>query len=144
MRFPMLILFSAGIGEIHVKMQVSLGESSLEHRAKHSGQLPWRALNTLNKIYVSWCQATHVLILLKSEIDSHSVVSDSLQPHGLQPTRLLCPWNSPSKDTGVGCHSLFQGMFPAQGWNPGLLYCRQILYHLSHQGSPHYNLDYPI
>ena len=37
---------------------------------------------------------------------NHSVVSDSLQPHGLQPTRLLCPWDSPGKNTGVGCHFL--------------------------------------
>ena len=40
------------------------------------------------------------------------------------------------QDTGVGCHSLLQGIFPTQGSNPGLLHCRQILYHLSHQGSP--------
>ena len=38
--------------------------------------------------------------------------------------------------TGVGCHSLFQGIFPTWGLNPGFLHCRQILYHLSHQGSP--------
>ena len=49
--------------------------------------------------------------------------------------RVLCPWNSPGKNTGVGCHSLLQGLFPAQGSNPGLLYCRQIFYHLSHWGS---------
>ena len=36
------------------------------------------------------------------------VVSDSLQPHGLQPTRLLCPWDFPGKNTGVGCHFLLQ------------------------------------
>ena len=39
---------------------------------------------------------------------------DSLRPHGLQPTRLLCPWDFPSKDTGVGCHFLLQGIFPTQ------------------------------
>ena len=39
-----------------------------------------------------------------------SVVSDSVQPHGLQPTRLLCPWDSPGKHTGVGCHFLLQCM----------------------------------
>ena len=37
---------------------------------------------------------------------SHSVMSDSYQPHGLQPTRLLCPWDFPGKSTGVGCHCL--------------------------------------
>ena len=45
--------------------------------------------------------------------------------------------DSPGKNTRVGCHALFLGIFPTQGWNPmqGLLHCRQILYHLSHQGS---------
>ena len=59
-------------------------------------------------------------------------MSDSLRPHGLQPVRLLCPWDSPGKNTGVGCHSLLQGIFLTQGWNPGLLHRRQILYRLSH------------
>ena len=66
---------------------------------------------------------------------SHSVLSDSLWSHGLYLTRLLCPWNSPSKNTGVGCHFLLQGTFLTQGSNPGLLHCRQIFYHLSYQGS---------
>ena len=43
--------------------------------------------------------------------------------------------DSPGKNTGVGCHSLLQGIFPTQGSNLGLLHCRQILYHLSHQGN---------
>ena len=46
------------------------------------------------------------------------------------------PGDSPDKTTGVGCHFLHQGIFPTQGLNPSLLYCRQILYWLSHQGSP--------
>ena len=49
-----------------------------------------------------------------------SVVSDSLRHHGLQPTRLLCPWASPGKNTGVGCHALLQGIFPTQGSNQSL------------------------
>ena len=44
--------------------------------------------------------------------------------------------DSPGKSSGVGCHALLQGIFPTQGSNPGLLHCRQILYFLSHQGSP--------
>ena len=44
----------------------------------------------------------------------------SLRPHGLQPTRLLCPWNSPGKNTGVGCHAHLHGIFPTQGSNPHL------------------------
>ena len=45
-------------------------------------------------------------------------MSNSLWPHGLHPTRLLCPWDSPGKNTGVGCHALLQGIFPTQEWNP--------------------------
>ena len=44
--------------------------------------------------------------------------------------------DSPGKNTGVGYHALLQGTVPTQGWNPGLLHFRQILHHLSHQGSP--------
>ena len=44
--------------------------------------------------------------------------------------------NSPGKNTGVGCHALLQGIFPAQGLNPGLPHCRWILYQLTHQGNP--------
>ena len=80
----------------------------------------------------------------KSESDSHSVVSDFLQPHRLYPTRLLCPWDSPGKNIGVNCHALLQGTFLTQESNMDILHCRRTLYHLSHQGSPHYNLDYPI
>ena len=72
---------------------------------------------------------------------SHLVVSDSFRPHGLQPTRLLYPWDSPGKNTGVGCHFLLQQIFPTQGSNPGLPHCRQTLYHLSHQGSQYRQID---
>ena len=44
--------------------------------------------------------------------------------------------NSPGQESGVGSHSLLQGIFPTQGLNPGLVHCRQIFYQLSHQGSP--------
>ena len=48
---------------------------------------------------------------------------------------VLHPWDSPGKNTGVGCHSLLQRIFPTQGSNPGLLNWGQPLHHLSHQGS---------
>ena len=60
--------------------------------------------------------------------------SDSFQPNGVLPTRLLHPWNFPGKSTGVGCHFLLQGIFLTQGLNPDLPYCRQTLYCLSHWG----------
>ena len=70
---------------------------------------------------------------------SHSVLSDSLQPHRLQPTRLLCPWDSPGKSSGVGCHFLFQGIFPTRGQNPCLLHWQAgfaWFFFFNHQGSP--------
>ena len=66
-----------------------------------------------------------------SERESRSVLSDSSQLHGL-----YSPWNSPGQNTGVGSLSLLQGIFQIQGSNPGLPHCRQILYQLSHKGSP--------
>ena len=51
-------------------------------------------------------------------------------------SRILCPWNSLGKNTGVGSHSLLQGIFLTQGSNPGPLQYRWILYQLSHEGSP--------
>ena len=68
-----------------------------------------------------------------------SVMTNSLQPCGLQPARLLCPWDSPDKNTGVGCHSLLLEIFSTQGSNIPLL---RILHWqvdslpLSHLGSP--------
>ena len=63
--------------------------------------------------------------------ESHSVVSDSLWPHGLYSS-----WNSPGQSTGVGSLSLLLGIFPTQESNQGLLRCRWILYQLSYQRSP--------
>ena len=73
----------------------------------------------------------------------------TLQPHGLWPSRLLSPWGSPGKNTGVGCHFLLQGIFLTQGLNPGLPHCRQILYLSEPPGNSyagfirwHYSVDF--
>ena len=66
-------------------------------------------------LYYSYFPLSNVLML------SHPVESESLQPHGLQPGRLLCPWDSSGKNTVVGCHFLLQGIFPTQGSNSSLL-----------------------
>ena len=83
-------------------------------------------------IYVHICICTYVYMCGLSG----SVMSDSLRPQGLQHTRLLCPWDSLGKNTGLGCHALLQGIFPTQGLNQGLPHCRQILHQLSYKGSP--------
>ena len=63
--------------------------------------------------------------------ESRSAVSHSLWPHWL-----YSPYNSPGQDAGVGSLSLLQGTFATQGSSPGPLHCWQILYQLSHKGSP--------
>ena len=63
------------------------------------------------------------------EIESCSVMSNSLRPHGL-----YSPWNSLGQNTGISSLSLLQGIFPTQGLNPGLPHCRQTLNQLSHKG----------
>ena len=75
---------------------------------------------------------------------SCSAVSDSLRPHGLSPQGSSALGIFSGKDTGVGCHVLLQGILPTQRSNPGLLHCRRILYHLSHQGRPRIQQWQPI
>ena len=60
------------------------------------------------------------LAALKFESVSHSVSPAVCNPMGYNPARLLCSWNSPDENTGVGYHSLLQGIFPTQGLNPSI------------------------
>ena len=82
---------------------------------------------------VTWGNKAGLTEMLAASIFkwSCSVMSNSLQPHGLYSS-----WNSPGQNTEVCSLSLLQGIFPTQGSNPGLSHCRQILYQLSHKGSP--------
>ena len=70
-------------------------------------------------------------LLELSESESGSVLSNFLQPHGP-----YISWNFPGQNTRVGSLCFLQGIFPTHRLNPGLLHCRQILYQLSHKGSP--------
>ena len=78
--------------------------SNRKHKLVFVMQSSW-----LKKITSRWFQ--------KERKWSHSVVSDSLRPHELQPTRVLCLRDFPGKNTGVGCHFFLQGIFPTQGSN---------------------------
>ena len=69
---------------------------------------PWERNSIRDEVVLHACYVT-------------SVTSDSVRPYGLQPIRLLCPWDSPGKNIGVAGHTLLQGIFPAQGSNPHLL-----------------------
>ena len=72
---------------------------------------------------------------------SHSVVSGSLWPHGLQPARFLCLWNFPGKNIGVGCYFLLQGIFLTHGWKPRLLHRQVDSSSLNHLGSPSWHVS---
>ena len=119
--------------------------SSLKHRLHHNSnkcciaQCHLSENQKINCIDPRRANNTKLIIIEKKVklIEAQSC-QNSLQPHEPQPTRLLCPWDSPSKNTRVGSPSLFQGIFLIQGSNPGLLHCKHMLYCLSHQGSPNY------
>ena len=67
-------------------------------------------------------------------------MSDSLRPHGLLPTRLLCPWDFPGKNTGLACHFLLQGILQIHGLNPCLLHRQTDSSPLSHLASPYIDM----
>ena len=97
----------------------------------------------INSLPISFHSSFISLCVLKVKVKLLScVVSDSLRPHGLQPARLLRPWDFPGKSTRVGCHFLLQRIFPTQASNLGLPHCRQTLYSLNHQGRQYYFLFY--
>ena len=85
---------------------------SLYRLAKNSNKLQW--LSKQIEQYVT--RLLHIVKFQTKWSETRSVVSDSVRPHGLQLTRLLCPWNSPGKNTGVGSHPFHQGTLP----NPGI------------------------
>ena len=78
-------------------------------------------------IYMCVCVYNIHIYIYMQACSVISAMSDSLQPHGLQPAKPLCPWNFPGKNTEMGFHFLLQGIFPTQGLNSHLLHFRQIL-----------------
>ena len=105
---------------------------------RNHNSLPWLINNTSNIFPAVLLGKLLKNVLPQEKLKSESCpdMSDALWLPGLLPARLLCPWNFPGKKTRVGSHFLPQKIFPTQGSNLGLLHCRQILYHLSQQGSP--------
>ena len=99
------------------------------HPAQGSRQKSAAGFWLLTQGQQEWERSCAVLCLV-------TVLSDSLWPHKLQSTRLLCPWDSPGKNTRGVVMPSSRGIFPIQGSNPGLLHCRWVLYRLSHQGNP--------
>ena len=91
-----------------------------------------------------WLEGVTETLQSQAVCVSRSIVSNSLGP----PWTVACQapsvlGDSRGKNSGVGCHVLFQGIFPTQVSNPNLLHCRQILYHLSHEGNSPYEKNLP-
>ena len=118
------------------------------HGISQASMLEWVAMSfsSLSTFFRQWGERflihtwklfqEHLHYAYSLESESHSVMSNSLQPH-----RLYSPWNSLGQNTGVGSLSILQGIFPTQESNWGLLCCRRILYQLSYQGSPFHYLS---
>ena len=75
-----------------------------------------------------WKFMVHILLKLQS-------CPTLCDPMDYSPSGSSCPWGFSRQEYWSGCHALLQGIFPTQGWNPGLLHCRWILHQQSHQGS---------
>ena len=116
---------------------VQLREQPLLTTTREEPRQQWRLSTAKNKQIQLFFERFRMLNVCVSR----SVMPDSLEPRGLQRTRLLCPWDFPGKDTGVGCHFLLQGIIPTHGSNLGLWHWRQILYQLSYKGSPLIHLN---
>ena len=96
------------------------------NKLSHSGMLELIRTNLyfqeFSKLVVDSLKPTTSVFISRKLLFSCSVVSDCLQPHGLYPARLLCPWNFPCENTGVGCHFLLQWIFLTQRSSPHLLH----------------------
>ena len=133
---PLGDLLNPGIESRSPTLQV---DSLLSEPPGKSKNIGMGSLSLRRWIFPTWetnqgllhCRQILYQLSYQGSPEGRSVMSDSLRPHGL-----YSPWNSPGQNTGVGSHSLLQGIFPTQESNPSLPHCRWILYQLSHQESP--------
>ena len=106
----------------NLRVRRHLAQSIKQPMRKNPGsQEPWAPIPILtplqNYMNLTFCKISACVCVCVVA----SVMSNSLQPYELQPTRLLCPWDSPGKNTGMGYHTLHRGIFLTQGLNPCLL-----------------------
>ena len=117
-------------------LSLSMNKCQMLISLTHRNQKTWTEKSRMIRLLFISSTGPFTIDIYVCAFSVASVLSDSLWPHGLPPARFLCPWEFPSKNTELGCHALFQGIFLTQGSNACLLHCRQILYLLSHVGSP--------
>ena len=112
--------------------------------ATHSSILAWKipwteeagGLQSMGLQRVRHDRATNTYTYIVATAKSLQSCLSLCDPKDGSPPGSSVHGDSPGKNTRVCCHALLQGIFPTQGSNPGLPHCRQILYLLSHQGSP--------
>ena len=112
---------------LHAHFPVSNHMTSCSQSKYFSLQTPYQLAKTFMNIY----EFIYIFFMYVC-VCMCSLVSDSLWPHGLLPSRRLSPWDFLGKNTGVCCDFLLQGFFPTQGLNPHpqcLLHCRHLLHH---------------
>ena len=115
-----------------------------ETSEQDSGQLP-ASMAQVTQIGWDWLDSSQADVGYEFQAENcRCLVGKScptlLRPRGLWPASLLCPWDTPGKNTGVGCHFLLQGIFWNQGLNPHPLHWQVDALLLSHQGDPVWNL----
>ena len=129
-------------GILMIFIYTVLGINSVIWYLLHKSKLSWAKCIDLN-LFRTQQMATsipHIYLSLYLHYCCCLVAKSCLtllQPHAPLSTRLLCPWEFPRKNTGVGCHFLLQGIFLTQGSNPCLLHWQMDSLPLSHPGS-HY------
>ena len=131
-------------GEIRNGLVLSRKDSELLH---YHGCIFFFLALSFNVCHIVWQKSRSFLLACNNFIIvfnklfwfcvNHSVMFNSLQPHGLYSARLLCPWDPLGKNTAPGFYFLLQGIFPTQESNPGLSHCRRTLQCLR-QGKPHF------
>ena len=131
--FPLFCPFLLCNRVNHLYMPLPLGSPSQAHPIPPLQDITehWAEFPVLYSTFLLASCFTH------GSVASYSVTCNSFWPHGLQPARLLCPWDFPGRDTGVCYHFLLQGIFLTQGSNRCLLHWQADSLPLNHLGSPH-------
>ena len=118
----------------HLYLFISKLLSKDVHKLHWASRITWLSLYTINtspwNLCLSWFQNEILLFLFARSCPT------LLWSHGLLPTRFLCPWDFPGKNTAVGCHFLLRGIFLIQGLNPHLLHLQADSLPLSQVGNP--------
>ena len=127
------IIFSGKRAVIFRRMITSIEDWSKENFKCYQNVKDTKVKVSKNLLFLNLFEMSfHQLLYTESESEvaqSRPTLSD---PMDCSPPGSSGHGDSPSKNTGVGCHALLQGIFPTQGSNPGLQHCRRILYLLSH------------